>query len=225
MRDASGRVERFDEVVIAAHGDAALALLDDPTPDERRLLGAFCYRCRTRTVLHTDASLDAPAAAGLDQLEPYIGRRDAPQDGCVTYWMNWLQSLKTSQDLFVTLKPTRPIAPEAVIRTEVYEHPLFDAGAIAAQREIWSLQWRAQHLVPAGSYFYATASTRTPCRPAWRSPQEQLGAACAGPWTVPEESGRIHIFGAAGARGGRGMTSPGPLRRRRQPRAGEAAPA
>ena len=35
------RVERFDHVVLATHADQALALLEDPTPDERRVLGGF----------------------------------------------------------------------------------------------------------------------------------------------------------------------------------------
>ncbi len=34
-------VERFDRVVIATHADEALALLEDPTADEQRVLGAF----------------------------------------------------------------------------------------------------------------------------------------------------------------------------------------
>src|ERR1700722_19739862 len=38
IRDRNGCVETFDDVVIAAHADQALAMLDNPTPDERRLL-------------------------------------------------------------------------------------------------------------------------------------------------------------------------------------------
>ena len=190
VRDAAGRVERFDEVVIAAHGDAALALLDDPTPDERRLLGAFCYS-RNLTVLHTDASL-MPRRRRAWTSWNHIGRRDAPQDGCVTYWMNRLQSLKDAPNLFVTLNPTCPIAPEAVIRTEVYEHPLFDAGAIAAQREIWSLQG-VRNTWFCGSYF--GHGFHEDALQAGLAVAEQLGGVRR-PWTVQEESGRIHLFGA-----------------------------
>jgi predicted NAD/FAD-binding protein len=32
--------QRFDQVVLATHADRSLSLLGDPTPDERRLLGA-----------------------------------------------------------------------------------------------------------------------------------------------------------------------------------------
>src|ERR1700689_4593337 len=53
VRDARGHLETFDDVVIAAHADQALAMLDNPTPEERRLLGAFRYS-RNVAVLHSD---------------------------------------------------------------------------------------------------------------------------------------------------------------------------
>jgi predicted NAD/FAD-binding protein len=190
IRDVTGQVERFDEVVIATHGDTALALLDDPTPEERRILGAFKYS-RNLTVLHTDASLMPKRKAAWASWN-HIGRRSDPEDGCVTYWMNRLQTLTGAQDLFVTLKPTRPIEPAAVIKTEVYEHPLFDAGAIAAQREIWSLQG-AHKTWFAGSYlghgFHEDALQ------AGLAVAEQLGGVRR-PWAVAEENGRIHVTGA-----------------------------
>ena len=46
----------FDGVVIATHPGQALALLAEPTPAERVLLGAFRYS-RNPTVLHTDSSV------------------------------------------------------------------------------------------------------------------------------------------------------------------------
>ncbi len=187
IRDVSGHSERFDEVVIATHGDTALALLDDQTMDERRVLGAFRYS-RNLTVLHTDASLMPKRKAAWTSWN-HVGRRDAPEDGCVTYWMNRLQSLKGARDLFVTLKPSRPIAPEAVLRTEVYEHPLFDARAIAAQKELWSLQGR-RHTWFCGSYF--GHGFHEDALQSGLAVAEQLGGVRR-PWSVENQSGRIHI--------------------------------
>ena len=65
----------------------------------------------------------------------------------MTYWMNMLQTLPKASPLFVTLNPVRAPDPAKVIRAEIYEHPLFDAAAMRAQRELWSLQGEAQHLV------------------------------------------------------------------------------
>jgi predicted NAD/FAD-binding protein len=193
VRDAAGRVERFDAAVIAAHGDAALALLEDPSAEETRLLSAFRYS-RNLAVLHTDPAL-MPRRKRAWTSWNHIGRREAPEEGCVTYWMNRLQTIKDAPDLFVTLNPTRPIAPEAVIRTEVYDHPLFDAGAIAAQRQIWSLQGRRATWF-CGSYF--GHGFHEDALQAGLAVAEQLGGVRR-PWTVPDESGRIHL-GAAPTR-------------------------
>ncbi len=51
-----GGSRRFDQVVISAHADQALAMLADPTDDERRLLSCFGYS-RNETILHGDAAL------------------------------------------------------------------------------------------------------------------------------------------------------------------------
>ena len=191
VRDATGHAEHFDEVVIAAHGDAALGLLEDPTADEARILGCFKYS-QNLTVLHTDKSLMPRRKAAWSSWN-HIGRRAEPGEGCVTYWMNRLQSLDSDQDLLVTLKPNRPIAPEAVIRTEVYEHPLFDAGAIAAQREIWSLQG-ARHTWFCGSYF--GHGFHEDALQSGLAVAEQLGGVRR-PWTVADENGRIHVTAPA----------------------------
>ena len=45
--------ERFDEVVIAAHSDQALAMLGDPSEEERAVLGAIAYQ-PNEAALHTD---------------------------------------------------------------------------------------------------------------------------------------------------------------------------
>lgn len=187
LRDAAGRVERFDEVVIAAHGDAALALLDDPSPQERRLLGAFRYS-RNLAVLHTDKTL-MPRRRRAWTSWNHLGRRDAPEQGCVTYWMNRLQGLKGAPDLFVTLNPTKSIAPEALLRTEVYDHPLFDAGAIAAQGQLWSLQG-VRRTWFCGSYF--GHGFHEDALQAGLAAAEQLGGVRR-PWRVADESGRIHL--------------------------------
>ena len=50
-----GEPESYDRVVVAAHADEALGLLEDPSDGERDLLGAWRYQ-RNRVVLHTDAS-------------------------------------------------------------------------------------------------------------------------------------------------------------------------
>lgn len=187
VRLAGGDVERFDHVVIATHGDQALALLDDPSPEERRILSAFRYT-RNLAVLHSDRRLMPKRRAAWTSWN-HIGKRSAPEEGCVTYWMNRLQSLPAKPELFVTLNPTRDIAPEAVVRTDVYDHPLFDAGAIAAQDELWSLQG-VRSTWFCGSYFghgFHEDGLQSGLAVA-----EQLGGVRR-PWRVADESGRIRL--------------------------------
>ena len=187
LRLAGGTRERFDEVVIATHGDAALTLLDDATPDERRLLGAFKYS-RNLIALHTDTVLMPKRRAAWTSWN-HIGMRNAPGEGSVTYWMTRLQSLTNAPDLFATLNPNKEIAADKLIKTEVYDHPLFDAGAIAAQQQIWDIQG-AHRTWFCGSYlghgFHEDALQ------SGLAVAEQLGGVRR-PWTVENESGRIHV--------------------------------
>jgi predicted NAD/FAD-binding protein len=126
--------ELFDEVVFATHSDQALRLLADPTPAEREVLGALRYQ-RNEVVLHTDARL-LPRRRAWASWNYHVPRD--PQEGvAVTYHMNILQSLRSPEPFLVTLNRTDRIDPDRVLRRLVYDHPVFDLAATAAQ-ERWS---------------------------------------------------------------------------------------
>jgi uncharacterized protein len=186
VRDASGRSERFDHVVIATHGDEALAMLDNPTPEERRLLGAFRY-AKNRAILHTDPAL-MPRREALWASWNYVG--DNPDGGCVvSYWMNKLQRIQSKQQIFLTLNPRVMPRPETVLYDTEYQHPLFDAAAIRAQEQIWSLQG-VQNTWFCGAHF--GAGFHEDGLQAGLAVAEQLGG-LRRPWTVADESGRIYL--------------------------------
>jgi predicted NAD/FAD-binding protein len=134
--------ERYDEVVIATHSDQALAMLADPSPREREILGAIPYR-RNEAVLHTDASLLPRRRAARASWNFHLGElgadgrpiADAAPGGTrLTYWMNNLQSLESDTDFCVTLNRSDRIDPEQVIEVVNYSHPVFTPEAVAAQR-------------------------------------------------------------------------------------------
>lgn len=153
IRFENGLTRAFDAVVLAAHADESLALLADPTPDERRLLGAWRY-ARNDTVLHTDASFMPPmrrAWASWNYVEPETGG-DEHSPVPVTYWMNRLQGLRTKREYFVTLNPVRPIASGAEIARFDYAHPQYTAEAVATQPELPRLQGMGRTYF-CGSYF------------------------------------------------------------------------
>jgi hypothetical protein len=191
-----GTERRFDAAVIATHADEALALLADPSPLERKLLGVFRY-ARNEAVLHEDASL-MPKRRRLWASWNYIGQRRDPAEVqrrrpqselCATYWMNSLQPLATRRDLFVTLNPPRPPRADLVHRRFTYHHPLFDARAIGTQSELWSLQGDRRSWF-AGSYF--GHGFHEDGLQAGLAVAEQLGGGRR-PWRVAGESGRIHL--------------------------------
>ncbi len=148
--DTDAGREPFDDVVFACHSDQALALLGDPTPAERRLLGSIRYHGNL-AVLHTDARLLPRRRKAWAAWNHESTGASADSGTCVHYWLNRLQPLPFRQELFLTLNPVRQPRPDSVIDEFEYSHPLFDGPAIAAQRELASLQGR-QHTWYCGAW-------------------------------------------------------------------------
>ena len=69
-----------------------------------------------------------------------VQARDHDGAATVTYWMNRLQNLPTSADIFVSLNPHVPPHPGRVLKEIDYTHPIYDAAAISAQGNIGSIQ-------------------------------------------------------------------------------------
>jgi predicted NAD/FAD-binding protein len=121
----------FDEVVIAAHSDQALAMLADADTRERELLGAIPYQ-RNEAVLHTDVRMlprrrRAWASWNYHLLATPTGKP------AVTYHMNRLQSLRADREFCVTLNHTEAIDEAKVIRKIDYAHPVYTREGHAAQ--------------------------------------------------------------------------------------------
>jgi len=187
LHTRDGQARRFDEVVIATHADQALRLLPDASADERRVLGAFGYN-RNHAVLHSDPAAMPKRRAVWSSWNYAVDRRRSDAL-CVTYWMNRLQKLPAHTPLFLTLNPTHALRPEHLIHTETYEHPVFDAAAIRAQDELWSLQGQRNTWF-CGAYF--GSGFHEDGLQAGLATAEALGGVRR-PWTVANESGRIPL--------------------------------
>ncbi|MEV0648324.1 FAD-dependent oxidoreductase [Phytomonospora sp. NPDC050363] len=133
--DATDATTRFDRVVIATHADQALELLADPTPAEKQILGAFEYS-RNEAWLHTDSSL-LPSArrtrASWNFLKP---RCHGGERALVSYHMNRLMRLNEPVDYVVTLNGAARVDAASLITSRTYQHPIYTAEAIAAQRRL-----------------------------------------------------------------------------------------
>jgi uncharacterized protein len=133
--------ERFDEVVLACHTNQALALLPDASTDEKAVLGAIRYQSN-RVVLHTDASM-LPRRERAWAAWNYERAMDAEQERegvCLHYLINRLQPLPWKTPVVVSMNPLRPLARGKVLGEWNYQHPVFDEGAIAAQRQLPKIQ-------------------------------------------------------------------------------------
>ncbi len=148
-----GESRRHDHVVIATHADEAVAMLEDASFDELRLLGAFTYSSN-RAVLHRDARL-MPRRRRVWSSWNYVSGRDPrrrQQRVCLTYWLNALSGVDRRVPLFLTLNPHREPDPTAVEATFYYDHASFHPTALRAQRELPMLQG-VRNTWYCGSYF------------------------------------------------------------------------
>ena len=148
----SGESQAFDDVVMAAHADQSLALLADPTSDERGLLSAWSYS-RNQTLLHTDERLMPPvrrAWASWNYLR--LSGATAESPACLTYYMNRLQDFHGHADYLVTLNPLRPVRREALIAEFQDTHPVYTTAAVGTQARLPELNGR-RHTYYCGSYF------------------------------------------------------------------------
>ncbi len=144
--------ERFDKVILAAHSDESLALLDAPSAAERDTLGAIRYQ-PNRAVLHTDASVLptrklAWAAWNYERAQSKGGEAAGV---CLHYLLNMLQPLPFAQPVVVSLNPVREIARKHTMGEYNYAHPVFDLAAIRAQKCVPLLQGR-QHTFFCGAW-------------------------------------------------------------------------
>jgi predicted NAD/FAD-binding protein len=138
VRDAQGGCETYDDVVMASHGDETLKLLTDATAEERAALSPFQYQ-RNRVVLHRDDSF-MPRRRRCWASWVYESDGGFHPQITVTYWMNRLQGIREDRPLFVSLNPKREIDPRLVFDEVYFDHPMFDAAAMAAQGRVQSLQ-------------------------------------------------------------------------------------
>ncbi|WP_373498455.1 NAD(P)/FAD-dependent oxidoreductase [Desulfococcus sp.] len=128
-----GEREVFDQAVVATHSDQALALLADPSEDERRILGEIPYR-ENRVVLHTDTAVLPENRKAWASWNYRIPREDTGES-TVTYNMNLLQGLQAPATFCVSLNPAESVRPDRILQTFSYHHPVYTPRSLRARRE------------------------------------------------------------------------------------------
>lgn len=140
VRDDGGTEQIYDQVVMACHGDEAYRLLADKSDTESSILSRFRYQ-KNEAVLHLDPSQMPKRRLAWSSWNYLAGKEtNGHRQVAVTYWMNRLQHLDPAHPVFVTLNPIETIPADRIIDQFAYDHPMFDAGAVAAQKELPTIQ-------------------------------------------------------------------------------------
>ncbi len=146
---SNGATETFDDVVLACHGDEALALIGDPSERERAVLEKIRFT-DNEVLLHTDERIlprQRRAWASWNyRLDPARSGRTT-----LTYNMNILQRLNKKHTYLVTLN--EPIDETKVLARFNYHHPAYDMRLLEAQ-EGWSGISGSNRLHFCGAYWF-----------------------------------------------------------------------
>jgi len=121
----------FNEVICACNSNQALQLLSQPTTDEKQILSNITFSSN-EVILHTDKSL-LPKRKLASASWNYLVTNQSEKKATVTYNMNILQGLLSSEIYCVTLNSSELIAQEKILAKFNYDHPIYTQEAIEAQ--------------------------------------------------------------------------------------------
>ncbi|MYB35005.1 MAG: FAD-dependent oxidoreductase [Gammaproteobacteria bacterium] len=125
------RVE-YEHVVLACHSDQALNLIKDATLQEKQILCSIPYR-ENQVVLHTDSTM-MPIQTRAWASWNYLLDGTESRQPVLTYNMNLLQGIRSSQPLCVTVNGCRHINEKKILARYIYAHPQFGEDSVKAQQ-------------------------------------------------------------------------------------------
>ncbi len=138
-------------MILACHPQQALALLEDPSDEERTALARMPYT-RNETVVHRgDALLPRRVAARAAWNVALGDCRAHDRPVSVTYSLNRLHAFADPTEYCVSLNQSERIAERDVIARMTYEHPVYTLDTVAA-RERLQTQLGVRRTDYAGAY-------------------------------------------------------------------------
>tara|TARA_B100000963_G_scaffold256682_1_gene225183 strand:+ start:31 stop:1269 length:1239 start_codon:yes stop_codon:yes gene_type:complete len=140
----------YDKVVLATHADEALALIDNPTDHEKKVLSNFNYK-NNNAILHTDESIMPKNKKTWSSWNSFVDPKNLNKSS-LSYWLNLLQNLKCEKNIFLTLNPLKNIPEEKIFRKIKFTHPYYDQNALKNQKNLKTIQ-NKENLLFCGSYF------------------------------------------------------------------------
>jgi len=140
----------YDKVVIATHANEALALIDKPSEQEKKILSNFSYK-ENHAVLHSDESIMPKNKKTWSSWNSFVNPKDLNKSS-LSYWLNLLQNLKCDKNIFLTLNPFKDIPEEKIFKKIKFTHPYYDQNALDNQKNLKIIQNKG-NLLFCGSYF------------------------------------------------------------------------
>ena len=124
----------FDYIIFACPPQCFLPLLLQPSDVEKNILSTFQFQ-QNHIQLHQNTSLMPPHQKAWSSWNFHTNEK---QQCTLTYWMNLLQPLNTSDNFFVSLNQNQA---DALYET-YYDHPIFSLATKQAQQDIGAIQGR-----------------------------------------------------------------------------------
>ena len=139
--------EIFDKVIMATHPDQTIKLIKNLDKQSTNILSKFKYQKNT-VYLHSDKNL-MPKNKKTWSSWNYISSKKEEKSS-VTYWMNLLQKINNSLNIFVSLNPYIIPSKSLTYKKIIYEHPIFNSKTNEAQSKMIEIQGK-------NNIFYAGA--------------------------------------------------------------------
>lgn len=140
IKTQNGSEEKFNRIIFACHADEAMNILENPTADQKSVIGTFRYQSNTIITHHDTSFMPRHKKCWASWVYLSEGKADNNPQVSLTYWMNNLQNLDPQHPIFVTLNPGRKPDKNLIVDEHQFTHPVFDRPAIAAQSKIAAIQ-------------------------------------------------------------------------------------
>lgn len=139
VTDKNGNMGTYDILIMACHADQSLRLMQDASPKEKEVLGAFTY-VQSKTYLHTDKKF-MPKSKSVWSAWNFMSRSTSGPN-YMSFWMNKLQPwlAKEKTNYFLSVNP--PETPDGVLQESVWHHPSYSRDSLQAWKELPSIQGR-----------------------------------------------------------------------------------
>ena len=142
--------EIFDKVIMATHPDQTIKLIKNLDKQSTDILRKFKYQ-KNIVYLHSDSSLMPKNKKTWSSWNYISSKRE--KKSSVTYWMNLLQKINNSLNVFVSLNPYITPNKSLTYKKITYEHPIFNTQTNEAQKKMTEIQGK-------NNIFYAGAWLR-----------------------------------------------------------------